>query len=554
MRTLIYARFSSTLQNARSIEDQVALCRERCDREGWEVAEVFTDFAISGGAGIAEDQRPGLAALLRRVEARHHPAGPIEQVLVDTSSRITRNQGDGHHIRDLLNYHGCRLFTLGDGEIDRFKGAIKGLLDEQHRVELRHNIKRGQAGTVRSGRAPAGLAYGYRTANRIEDGNRIVRGLRELDEEQAAIVRRIFAEYAADLSPRAIAQRLNQEGVPAPSGGTWRASTIAGDRQRRNGMLQNRLYIGQMVVGRTSKVTDPRNRKVRIRVNPESEWIAEPVPHLRLIDDATWAAVQARRQEHQANGAYRPPRPKHMLSGMVACGCCGGNYTVATLTQWGCGKYRDGRSCGNGRTIGQHLLEARVLEGLQQRMLDPELVSAYVAEYHREHAQRSREAAKEQDVLTRRAITAQGRIDRLTRAIANDLITDTEARGQIAEARAALSSAETQLAELEAMPVVALHPHVARQYREEVANLGAALARPESRAEALPRARALIHRVVLTPKPDQARGLDIEVEGRLAALLALATGLKPAENRQHTMEMERVEGVSHYSGLIRVRC
>ena len=83
MRTVIYARFSSTLQNARSIEDQVALCRERCDREGWEVVDVFTDFAISGAAGIDEGARPGLNALLARVEATNHPGGRVEQVLAD---------------------------------------------------------------------------------------------------------------------------------------------------------------------------------------------------------------------------------------------------------------------------------------------------------------------------------------------------------------------------------------------------------------------------------------------------------------------------------------
>lgn len=54
MRTVIYARFSSTLQNARSIEDQVALCRERCDREGWKVVDVFTDFAINGQGPISK--------------------------------------------------------------------------------------------------------------------------------------------------------------------------------------------------------------------------------------------------------------------------------------------------------------------------------------------------------------------------------------------------------------------------------------------------------------------------------------------------------------------
>ncbi|MGR3715313.1 MAG: recombinase family protein, partial [Thermohalobaculum sp.] len=47
MRAVIYARYSSELQRAASIEDQVRLCRERCAREGWEVVQVFQDRAVS---------------------------------------------------------------------------------------------------------------------------------------------------------------------------------------------------------------------------------------------------------------------------------------------------------------------------------------------------------------------------------------------------------------------------------------------------------------------------------------------------------------------------
>lgn len=47
-KVAIYARYSSDRQSERSIEDQVRLCRERAEREGWSVVEVFPDFALSG--------------------------------------------------------------------------------------------------------------------------------------------------------------------------------------------------------------------------------------------------------------------------------------------------------------------------------------------------------------------------------------------------------------------------------------------------------------------------------------------------------------------------
>jgi DNA invertase Pin-like site-specific DNA recombinase len=62
VRTVIYARFSSQLQNSRSIDDQVAACRERADREGWSIVEVFSDYALSGAAGIGQMQRPALTS------------------------------------------------------------------------------------------------------------------------------------------------------------------------------------------------------------------------------------------------------------------------------------------------------------------------------------------------------------------------------------------------------------------------------------------------------------------------------------------------------------
>lgn len=161
MRTLIYARYSSDLQNNRSIEDQIRICRERADAEGWEIVEVFTDYAISGAAGIGQGQRPGLNSLLARVAA-----GGIDQVLAESTSRIARHQGDAYAIREQLTYAGARLFTLADGEIDDIKGWVKGFLDAQQRKDLAFNIKRAQRGVVASGRAPAGLAYGYRQIGR----------------------------------------------------------------------------------------------------------------------------------------------------------------------------------------------------------------------------------------------------------------------------------------------------------------------------------------------------------------------------------------------------
>lgn len=537
MRTVIYARFSSTLQNARSIEDQVALCRDRIAREGWEEVGIFTDYAISGAAGIDENARPGLNAMLARIEQ-----GGVDQVLAEATDRIARHQGDAFAIRERVTFAGARIFTLSDGEVTEITATFRGLMDAQFRKDLGAKVRRGQRGTISQKRSPAGKAYGYRLANRIEADGRIVRGLREIAPDEAAIVLRIFTEYAADLSPRMIAARLNSEGVPGPTGGTWRTSTIAGDRQRRNGILQNRLYAGVLVHNRTSKITDPRTRKTRIRPNPESEWISEPVEDLRIVPEELWHQVQQRRSSRSEIRPELQRRPRHLLSGLVECGVCGGGYTVASLRYWGCGRHRDGRGCSNGRKIAVQDLERRVLAGLQDHMLDPELVRIYVIEYHRNYAKVAQQIARDRGRVERRLAEATARVNRLVEAIAAGGDAFEEIRGILLDARAKREALKMELAEIDSVPIIALHPNIADRYRENVAQLASTLASPENRVEALPRARALISRVIVAPDETRSRGVKLEVQGRLAELLSLATGTPPAAP-DLTITVERVRGI-----------
>ena len=92
-------------------------------------------------------------------------------------------------------------------------------------------------------------------------------GERRINAQEAAIVRRIFEDYAAGVSPRSIAKRLNAEGVSGPLGGTWGPSTIHGNRQRGTGILNNELYIGRLVWNRLRYVKDPKTGRRVSRLN-----------------------------------------------------------------------------------------------------------------------------------------------------------------------------------------------------------------------------------------------------------------------------------------------
>lgn len=107
MRAVIYARYSSDMQSEASIEDQVRLCRERAGAEGFHIAEVFSDFAISGGF---LRNRPGMLSLLERARS-----GEFEIVVAEGLDRISRDQEDIAAIFKRLNHSGVRIVTIAEG-------------------------------------------------------------------------------------------------------------------------------------------------------------------------------------------------------------------------------------------------------------------------------------------------------------------------------------------------------------------------------------------------------------------------------------------------------
>jgi site-specific DNA recombinase len=513
-RALIYARYSTTLQSDASIDDQVRICRERAERDGWDVAGVHADAAISGGVR----DRPGLNALLAQLQG-----GDV--ILAESIDRLSRDQEDIAAIFKRVRFAGARIVTLSEGEIGVLHVGLKGTMSQLFREDLADKTRRGQTGRVLAGFNPGGLAYGYRRVARFDDRGDPIHGLRVIDEEAAAIVRRIFAEFVDGRSPRDIARRLNAEGIPGPSGGAWSSASINGDRVRGNGILQNDLYRGLLVFNRTRRTYDPDTRRKRIQVRPREEWTVRPAPELRIVDDALWGAVTARRRRFDGTRAEQQRRPRRMLSGLVQCGCCGGRYVVIGAEKWGCGNRRRGGTCANGRTIQNHRLEDRVLAGLQEELLAPEIVRQVVLEYHRAAGERSAGAGRERRRAERRLEQARLKVERLVRAVTDGGSEFAEIRHALDRARDELASAETAIADTSAGSVIALHPNIAEEYRRSAANLRQLLKEgdEDSRRDTEQRIRALIDRIVVSPA-ETGPGTAIALEGRLEALLALAGG------------------------------
>src|SRR5262245_6774109 len=110
MTTAIYARYSSDLQSERSIEDQIAACKDYATRIGLgEPFVVYSDAALSG-ASMAT--RPGLQKLMDDMGARR-----MHAVVSEAIDRLSRDQADVHLIRRASTVSGVKLYTISDGEV-----------------------------------------------------------------------------------------------------------------------------------------------------------------------------------------------------------------------------------------------------------------------------------------------------------------------------------------------------------------------------------------------------------------------------------------------------
>lgn len=509
-RVAIYARFSTDKQNERSAEDQAALCRAHAAKQGWAVVEAFADLAMSG----ATRNRPGLNALLER-------AGEFDVVLAESIDRISRDQEDIAAIFKRLRFAGARLITLSEGDVSELHIGLGGTIAAVQLRQIAEKTRRGQLGRVAQGRIPGGLSYGYALVPGFDARGQPDRGRRTIVEAEAAVVRRIFAEFLNGRSARQIAQGLNAEGVPAPNGRKWGASTINGNVRRGTGILHNALYDGRIVYNRQRFDKHPESRRRVARLNPREEWTEVAAPELRIVDAADFAGVQARFAELQSVPLAQQRRPKRLLSGLVTCGVCGGSYIVINVRQWGCGNHRAGKGCANNRVISTAELDRRVLGALAERMLAPAIVEAWLAELRAELERDRRARLRDRGRLERNHARAAAKVERLLDAIADGLGALADLKPRLLEAIAERDSFAAQLAEDQAEAEIAVHPGIVEVFRRQLADLEGSMV-DDATGEARAAIRAMIENVRAMPRTE-GPGLDLTLTGRLAAILQTAT-------------------------------
>jgi site-specific DNA recombinase len=335
------------------------------------------------------------------------------------------------------------------------------------------------------------------------------------------VVRRIFELSAAGWSPRRIARALNAERIPPPRGRSWTWTAIYGSPRLGTGILNNRLYIGQVIWNKFRWERNPDTGTRVPRMRPREEWIVLDDETLRIVPQELWDAVHDRRPgERDVAPPRRTGRPGvYLFSGLLRCARCGARYIIRSHDRYACAGYLDRGPtvCGNAQTVRRQVVESRLLEVIEHELFAPEAIAYITERVNRElqalvrHRRSSRADRTQREAELR---TALAELDRIRDAIRRGLISDLT-REMLEEAEARVRRLRAELiapapAELRAVTVL---PHVVAEKLQDLRRL---LTSDVEEVRAI--LRELIGEVTLHPTPE---GLVAELAGNIQGLLAL---------------------------------
>jgi site-specific DNA recombinase len=519
-RVGVYCRFSSDKQALTSLDDQLRLCRALAERNGWQVVGVYQDAASSG----ALRDRKGYMSLVADAIS-----GKFDLVVAESLDRLDRDLEATARLFKQLRFIDVGIVTVSEGPISEIHVSISGLMGEMYLKALSEKTRRGVEGRVLAGMSGGGRCFGYDIVTGVDASGVPVTGVRRVNEVEAEVVHEIFRRFAAGEGPRAIARELNNRNVPGPGGRPWGDTTIRGHSKKGTGLLNNSTYIGLPTWGRQRFIKDPKSGRRVSRLNPVGSEIVTDVPHLRIIQDALWQAVKQRQDEvsrptsdpHFTNPLNETHRPRFLLSGLLTCGVCGGGYTITAKDRYGCARRGRQGTCSNSRGIKRQELESRVLDGLRTSLVTPDIVASFVYDYRIAWNKLQSERRAEANQRDRKLAEVTRKISSVMDAIERGILTPTT--------KGRLLALEAEKAEFERMTVEpdmpAIHPNLAKHYRDLVQRLQDQLEQPELAASAKTMLRALIEEIRITPGVKRGE-CCLELVGKLAAILNISQSAK----------------------------
>lgn len=304
-----------------SITNQKSLLLQYVKENNLRVFDIYIDDGYSG----TNFDRPDFNRLLNDIEL-----GKVNMVITKDMSRLGRDYiGTGNLIEKYFPDHNVRYLAVTDN-IDTFLdnsnndiAPFKAIMNDMYAKDISKKIKSSLKAKMKEGKWVGGRTpFGY---NQDKDNkNHLV-----INTEQAVIVRRIFDMCLEGLSFFKIAKQLTNERIKTPAQyynfkwkshynlkyGEWHSKTI-------RDILTNRIYIGDMVQNRRSKI----NYKVKkvIRNNPKDYIIVENT-HESIINKEIFDEAQKRIPK---NVGRNEKKENHLLDGLLYCGDCGHRISI----------------------------------------------------------------------------------------------------------------------------------------------------------------------------------------------------------------------------------
>ena len=347
-----------------SIDNQRTMLRKYAEEHGFEIHGEYIDDGVSG----TTFDRPEVQRLLDDAKT-----GVINTIIVKDLSRFGRNYIEvGQYVDYVFPAFGIRFIAIQDNvdTENRDSGAmemmpIMNVFNEWHAANTSKKIRAVLKSNAKDGKYHARKApYGY------------VKGDDEkktpiIDEEAAAVVKRIFEMRASGLSPHKIADILNAEGVLNPSRYCLERYGVVGRRENVglwsfcavNSILKNPTYLGHMAQQRWSSISYKNHKRYK---RDESEWITVYNTHEPIITQELWDKVREV-EKSVAQGRKTKRGYTHPLSGFLFCADCGGKMKLNSINRNG--KVDFNFNCGNHVRLGKsycfsHFIQAKDIEAI----------------------------------------------------------------------------------------------------------------------------------------------------------------------------------------------
>ena len=405
-KTALYCRLSQDdgLEgDSNSIQNQKNILQKFAEDHHFPNLCFYVDDGFSGG----NFQRPAFQQMISDMEN-----GEIGIIVTKDLSRLGRNQlHTGLYIEERFPMFGVRYIAINDNvDTDSSESndlmPFNNLFNEWFIRDTSRKIRAVLKAKAERGERPGTRApYGY-----IKDPE--TKKL-AVDDEAAAIVRRIFAMCASGNGPSQIARILKKEQVLTPTmyaytrygmnhtcldtahPYNWSDSAIAN-------LLENEIYLGNTVNMKYSTKSYKDKRRVE---HSREECLVFKDTHPVLITQEVWDIVQRVRKNRR-----RPTKmeEQNKYSGLVFCADCGSNMVLhrartmsASYNHFTCRTYKkDGESC-TGHYIRECVLDEVVLEDLRRVTAmareRPEEFAAYIGS--RQSAEIQREIRRQEKEL-----------------------------------------------------------------------------------------------------------------------------------------------------------